>query len=182
MISVHAYPIFELSNGVSLLAKTAAREQKLGPCPEIPYWLPPCSWKKKGPADTAYDCRGISGPTSTVALAAANSKAEREASLWGELTLPVTQNIFHIFNSPFLELPVLSYLHLLVRLGLPPTEWVQFLQKSRDHGGSSSTSIPGSNEMALYRRSGNTDFLKELQSYWSVWMWTWGNVLGQSFR
>ena len=35
--SAHAYPTFELSNTVQLLAKTASREQKLGPCPETPY-------------------------------------------------------------------------------------------------------------------------------------------------
>ena len=37
MISAHAYPTFELSNAVQLLAKTASRERKLGPCPETPY-------------------------------------------------------------------------------------------------------------------------------------------------
>ena len=37
MVSAHAYPTFELSNAVQLLAKTAARERKLGQCPEIPY-------------------------------------------------------------------------------------------------------------------------------------------------
>ena len=37
MVSAHAYPTFELSNAVPLLAKTAAKERKLGPCPEIPY-------------------------------------------------------------------------------------------------------------------------------------------------
>jgi len=37
MVSAHAYPTFELSDTVLLLAKTAARERKLGPCPEIPY-------------------------------------------------------------------------------------------------------------------------------------------------
>ena len=36
MVSVHTYPTFELSNAVQLLAKTAPREQKLGPCPETP--------------------------------------------------------------------------------------------------------------------------------------------------
>jgi len=30
MVSAHAYPTFKLSDAVSLLAKTAAREQKLG--------------------------------------------------------------------------------------------------------------------------------------------------------
>jgi len=45
--------------------------------------------------------------------------------------------------------------------GLPPTEWVQSVQNSRDHGGSSSTSIPGSNEMVSYRRS---DLLQKVQS------------------
>ena len=33
MVSAHAY---ELSNAVQLLAKTAPRERKLGPCPETP--------------------------------------------------------------------------------------------------------------------------------------------------
>jgi len=37
MVSAHAYPTFELSDAVLLLAKAAARERKLGPCPEIPY-------------------------------------------------------------------------------------------------------------------------------------------------
>ena len=37
MVSAHAYPTVELSDAVSLLAKTAAKERKLGPCPEIPY-------------------------------------------------------------------------------------------------------------------------------------------------
>jgi len=37
MVSAHAYPIFELSDTVPLLAKTAARERKLGPCLEISY-------------------------------------------------------------------------------------------------------------------------------------------------
>ena len=37
MVSAHAYPTFELSNAVQLLAKTAPRERKLGPGPEIPY-------------------------------------------------------------------------------------------------------------------------------------------------
>ena len=37
MVSVHAYPTFELSDAVPLLAKTAAGEWKLGLCPEIPY-------------------------------------------------------------------------------------------------------------------------------------------------
>jgi len=37
MVSAHAYPTFELSDAVPLLAKTAAKERKLGPCPEIPY-------------------------------------------------------------------------------------------------------------------------------------------------
>ena len=36
MVSAHAYPTFELSDDVPLLAKTAAKERKLGPCPEIP--------------------------------------------------------------------------------------------------------------------------------------------------
>ena len=30
MVSVHAYPTFELSDAVPLLAKTAAKERKLG--------------------------------------------------------------------------------------------------------------------------------------------------------
>ena len=37
MVSAHAYPTFELSDAVLLLVKAAARERKLGPCPEIPY-------------------------------------------------------------------------------------------------------------------------------------------------
>ena len=37
MVSAHAYPTFELSDAVPLLAKTDAKERKLGPCPEIPY-------------------------------------------------------------------------------------------------------------------------------------------------
>ena len=37
MVSAHAYPTFELSDAVPLLAKTAAKERKLGQCPEIPY-------------------------------------------------------------------------------------------------------------------------------------------------
>ena len=37
MVSAHEYPTFELSNAVQLLAKTASRERKLGPCPETPY-------------------------------------------------------------------------------------------------------------------------------------------------
>ena len=36
MVSAHAYPTFELSDA-ALLAKTACRERKLGPCPEIVY-------------------------------------------------------------------------------------------------------------------------------------------------
>ena len=36
VVSAHAYPTFELSNAVQLLAKTAPRERKLGPCPETP--------------------------------------------------------------------------------------------------------------------------------------------------
>jgi len=39
MVSTHTYPTFELSDDVPLLAKTAAKERKLGPCPEIPYCL-----------------------------------------------------------------------------------------------------------------------------------------------
>jgi len=37
MASVDAYPTFELSDAVPLLAKAAARERKLGLCLEIPY-------------------------------------------------------------------------------------------------------------------------------------------------
>ena len=37
MVVAHAHPTFELSDAVPLLAKTAAKERKLGPCPEIPY-------------------------------------------------------------------------------------------------------------------------------------------------
>ena len=37
MVTAHAYRTFELCGAVPLLAKTAAREQKQGPCPEIPY-------------------------------------------------------------------------------------------------------------------------------------------------
>jgi len=37
MVSVHAYTTFKLSDAVPLLAKTDAKERKLGPCPEIPY-------------------------------------------------------------------------------------------------------------------------------------------------
>ena len=37
MVSAHAYLTFELSDAVPMLAKTAAKERKLGPCPEIPY-------------------------------------------------------------------------------------------------------------------------------------------------
>ena len=37
MVSAHAYPTFELFDAVPLLAKAAAKERKLGPCPEIPY-------------------------------------------------------------------------------------------------------------------------------------------------
>jgi len=37
MVSAHTYPTFELSDAVPLLAKYAARERKLGLCPEIPY-------------------------------------------------------------------------------------------------------------------------------------------------
>ena len=32
--------------------------------------------RKKSPADITYDCQGISGPTPTVALAAANSSLQ----------------------------------------------------------------------------------------------------------
>ena len=37
--SAHTHPTFELFDAVPLLAKTVARERKLGPCPEIPYCL-----------------------------------------------------------------------------------------------------------------------------------------------
>ena len=37
MVSAHTYPTFELSDAVLMLAKTSARERKLGPCLEIPY-------------------------------------------------------------------------------------------------------------------------------------------------
>jgi len=37
MVSAHAYPTFDLSDAVPLWARTAARQRKLGPCPEIPY-------------------------------------------------------------------------------------------------------------------------------------------------
>jgi len=37
MVSAYTYPTFKLSDTVPLLAITAAREQKLEPCPEIPY-------------------------------------------------------------------------------------------------------------------------------------------------
>ena len=39
MVSADAYPTFELCDTATLLAKTAAREQKLQWCPEIPYCL-----------------------------------------------------------------------------------------------------------------------------------------------
>ena len=90
-----------------------------------------------------------------------------------------TYLILLFWSSLYCDTP---YFYLLVRLGLPPTEWVQSVQKSRDHGGSSSTSIPGSNEMALYRRSVNTNLLQELEHCWSAWMWTWGNVLCQPLK
>ena len=37
MVSAHPYHTFELSDAALLLAKTAAREQKLWWCPEVPY-------------------------------------------------------------------------------------------------------------------------------------------------
>ena len=64
MASAHAYPTFELSESPDAvpLAKTAARERKLGPCPEIPYCpeipspLPYLTW----PLNCGFDIATVS--------------------------------------------------------------------------------------------------------------------------
>ena len=84
MVSAHAYPTFELSDAVLLLAKTAARERKLGPCPEIPYCpeIPSLTLLPRW--------RQFNSPQGTVV---ASSGFERLPSKW--FRLPVLRRLVH---------------------------------------------------------------------------------------